>query len=758
MTRGACWSLLQRPLLVAGVLIWTMLATSSALAGDADDASNKVRITGTVWLDENEDGIRQPGEPALPGVSVGIGHNFPSLSGFGADEQGRYSTIARVRQDEDGFRERVLIWSYYFEPGDAAVWGGGSASSTHWGCAQVYLAPELAGQTMTVDIRMVRFAGNESHMPPMNWPLADGHFFKENSRSYGRYHHCDTGFSVTNADGITFWDTWQRLGFERIGYPISHRFIWKGFVTQVFQRAVFQWRPGKGVFLVDIMDEMHDAGFDNQLQENDFIPKRLDTAEFDAGKGREEIQRDRLALLNANQAIKQRYYAVDDPLERYGLPTARIGRDWDVWAIRTQKAVFYEWGPGRRPSGVTLAHVGRIAERLGLFPKEMFRPQPVGFAEIGVKPAQTTRDWVKISGIVWIDENADGIRQTSEPVVPGAAVHVDARSWDLDEQRRIMVWGVAADDLGRYQYPWAYAEADFLMTVHYFKPGAEPVMETSADSPGPYTHSGCAHFYVTSGQSELTLDIRVSEVGRNRPTNSRPVADGRFFTNTSSVDHQECDGGFAVTNADGIPFFDTWRSLGWKHVGYPISHRFSWNGLVTQMYQKAILQWQPGKGVQLVNIFDELHEAGLDYVLFRDWDVPRPLDPSAFDAGKTQEEISRDRFALLDANPAIKEKFFAAPDPLRLFGLPTSHVAKRLKNREETVFVIRTQKAVFRHHANNDRVEVLNVGEIATELDANCVYRGGPGLCIQLFWSEQPLEDQGPVALMPQHIDLAGRQ
>ena len=528
MPHGAGWRLLRSVLVVAGILLSTTLATPPAHAEDTDDdTSNHVTITGTVWLDENEDGMRQPSEPALRGVSVEIGLNEPASSEVGADERGRYVTTARVGKKRSFGGDRVLLRSYYFEPGDAPVWGGGSSSYTHRGCAQLYLIPEFAGQIVTVDIRVVRFAGNVSHMPPMNWPLANGHFFKENNRSYGIFRHCDVGFSVTNAAGITFWDSWQRFGFERVGYPISHRFIWKGLVTQIFQRAVFQWQPGEGVSLVNVLDEFHDAGFDHQLERNYFIPKQLNTTLFDAGKSREEMQRDRLALLDANQAIKEHYFAAPDPMEHYGLPTARIGRDWDVWVIRTQKAVFYEWGPRWRPSGVTLAHVGRLAKRLGLFPEDVFRPQPVGFAGIGLTPeAHATSEWVEVSGTVWIDENSDGIRQSSEPVVPGAAVEVRVHPWNLDEQRSSMGWGVAADAQGRYHYPWAYAGAGFLMTVHYFKAGAEPVMNTASNGPGPYTHSGCAHFYVPSGRSELNLDIRLMKIGRYRSVDWRRLPMG----------------------------------------------------------------------------------------------------------------------------------------------------------------------------------------------------------------------------------------
>ena len=115
-------------------------------------------------------------------------------------------------------------------------------------------------------------------------------------------------------------------------------------------------------------------------------------------------------------------------------------------------------------------------------------------------------------------------------------------------------------------------------------------------------------------------------------------------------------------------------------MGYPISHRFMWRGFVTQAFQKAIFQWQPGRGVFFVNIFDELHDAGSDdYVAGK---TIHTVSVTTFilyfvDAvGKqdTQEEVHRRRLALLDANPAIKKRYYAAPEPLLLYGLPTSRV------------------------------------------------------------------------------------
>ena len=93
--------------------------------------------------------------------------------------------------------------------------------------------------------------------------------------------------------------------------------------------------------------------------------------------------RDRLALLDANQAIIERYYAAPEPLLQYGLPTSRVEDYGNVLVIRTQRAVFQQWKedvPWAKAGEVTIANGGDIAKELGLFPEDAMIPQPAGFA------------------------------------------------------------------------------------------------------------------------------------------------------------------------------------------------------------------------------------------------------------------------------------------------------------------------------------------------------------------------------------------
>ena len=164
-----------------------------------------------------------------------------------------------------------------------------------------------------------------------------------------------------------------------MGSPISHRYEWKGLVTQAFRRQYSNGNQVEASFWWDIFDELHEAGMDGKLHSRWAIPFPLD-ASFDSGKSRVEIQRDRLALLDANAAIKERYYAADEPLLQYGLPTSRVEDYGNVVAIRTQSAVLQQWkedSPWAKTGEVTIANGGEIAERLGWIPMDALAPQHV---------------------------------------------------------------------------------------------------------------------------------------------------------------------------------------------------------------------------------------------------------------------------------------------------------------------------------------------------------------------------------------------
>ena len=254
--------------------------------------------------------------------------------------------------------------AFYLKPGAELVKDAITFQYSHLGCAYLVIPPEKAGKVrLTVDIRVV--SNKVRHLRPLSWPLVDGHFFREAAEP--SISQCDAGFAVTNADGIPFWDTWQRLGLENVGYPISNRYVWRGLVTQAFQKAIMQWRPGKGVFFVNVFDELHNAGKDDVLRVRWATPPALvfdpmfDLIAWDW----DEAAKWSLDFLDENEAIKERYFASPDPLLQYGLPTSRVEDMGDHYAIRTQGAVFQQWKedvPWAKAGEVTIAKRGRDSQ------------------------------------------------------------------------------------------------------------------------------------------------------------------------------------------------------------------------------------------------------------------------------------------------------------------------------------------------------------------------------------------------------------
>lgn len=187
----------------------------------------------------------------------------------------------------------------------------------------------------------------------------------------------DTGFAVTDADGIPFWTEFQRLGgVQALGYPLSRRFVWDGFTVQVFQKVVLQWRPELDTFMfVNVFDRLNQEGYDDTLEEL-LVPPWEHFEE--GGFIWDRIIASRQALLNANPALRDAYFAVDDPLRWYGLPTSRVVTYDHVHTIRLQRAVLQQWLtdlPWASAGEVTVANGGDLARGAGIFPAEALAPE-----------------------------------------------------------------------------------------------------------------------------------------------------------------------------------------------------------------------------------------------------------------------------------------------------------------------------------------------------------------------------------------------
>lgn len=193
---------------------------------------------------------------------------------------------------------------------------------------------------------------------------------------------------------------------------------------------------------------------------------------------------------------------------------------------------------------------------------------------------------------------------------------------------------------------------------------------------------------------------------------------GHFYTQTNGSAPGTSRAGFSITNEDGIPFWTFYRRLGGPDVlGYPISRRFTWEGMVCQATQRAILHWNPqAKSVQLVNVVDYLSSHGRNDWLKRTHLVPPPLVNPA-EAALSFGEIQAARLKLLEANPAIRAFYYSVPEPVTVFGLPASQVLDM-----GSFYTIRTQRsAIFQCKAKlpwcePNQIVVLAAGDVFKEV------------------------------------------
>jgi len=88
--------------------------------------------------------------------------------------------------------------------------------------------------------------------PDYALPDGSGHFYQQANGQGGQG---DSGFAITNDDGLPFWMAYQQLGGPAVlGYPISGRFVWDGFTVQAMQKVILQWQPDTKTLHGDILE------------------------------------------------------------------------------------------------------------------------------------------------------------------------------------------------------------------------------------------------------------------------------------------------------------------------------------------------------------------------------------------------------------------------------------------------------------------------------------------------------------------------
>lgn len=208
-----------------------------------------------------------------------------------------------------------------------------------------------------------------------DWSFPYGRFYTQAANGQG-------GFSVVDDKNARFLSHFLRLGgLQTIGYPISQRYRQDGFLTQAFQKQILQWRPEVGeAWPTNVFDNLSFRGFDQQLFNSHQLPYRLGE-DFDRRNAPwEEVMNTRWGLLDANQGIRNRYFASPDPITAFGLPTSRVRDMGNHYALRAQRAVFQQWKvnvPWAAAGEVTIANGGDIFKELGLIPNWAIQPENI---------------------------------------------------------------------------------------------------------------------------------------------------------------------------------------------------------------------------------------------------------------------------------------------------------------------------------------------------------------------------------------------
>ena len=219
---------------------------------------------------------------------------------------------------------------------------------------------------------------------PRDLDIPGGHFYTQTSGRTDR--EPAQGYAITDADGIPFWTFFrQHGGVDVLGYPISQRFLWDGYVCQATQRAVMQWDPATHQLqLVNIFDYLSDAGKDDWLLAAHIAPRPQRTPEESAPLPFLVLAHYRFRWLYTDPSIFHRYFSTPSYYTIYGLPTSPIVDMGPYYAARFQRAVLYHWKervPWADDHGTSVGLAGDLLKEVGLIPTPAARPRSLPWQE-----------------------------------------------------------------------------------------------------------------------------------------------------------------------------------------------------------------------------------------------------------------------------------------------------------------------------------------------------------------------------------------
>ena len=208
---------------------------------------------------------------------------------------------------------------------------------------------------------------------PPDWALPNGHFFV--ARASSSSGTTPRGFAVVDSDNLPLWSTYQALGgVTYLGYPISRRFNAHGDSQQLFQRVLLRGQAGGEVTPAALLDDLHAAGFDDELAQRWGIPSLQLPATGASAAGAERIN----WLLGDRPALRAFVTSAPDAQRLLGVPTSSVHDMGAYYIVRFQNGALQEWKqdvPWAKAGDVTVANVGEMAAELGYIAGEMLSPE-----------------------------------------------------------------------------------------------------------------------------------------------------------------------------------------------------------------------------------------------------------------------------------------------------------------------------------------------------------------------------------------------
>lgn len=195
----------------------------------------------------------------------------------------------------------------------------------------------------------------------LDFAVADGRFYTQSNGFGGGG---GLGYSVLDDGTAPLWSEFQRQGgVNRLGYPVTNRFLYAGLVTQAFQYGALQWAPELGQsILLNIMDELHAHGSDSWLDTRRQIPP--------APAGGQVADASILAPFPAMLALYE-----GDP-DLYGEPVS-VKDYGELASARFQRSSMQVWNQDQpfAPAGAAISvSGGDVAKAAGLWPASATKP------------------------------------------------------------------------------------------------------------------------------------------------------------------------------------------------------------------------------------------------------------------------------------------------------------------------------------------------------------------------------------------------